>query len=649
IRQLPYLLPYSGYSPLGSQVRIDAVTGLISGKAPAIPGKYSVNVCVSEFRHDTLLNIHRKDFILKIGDCSFAAAELKPSYLTCDGFNLSFQNNNNSPEINSYYWEFGDPNSITDTSTQPTPTYNYPDSGTYFVKLVINRGEKCSDSTISKALVYPGFIPDFDINGSCSLNPYQFIDRTTTKYGIVDSWRWNFGDVATTADTSHLQNPLYQYPSPQSANVQLIVTNSKGCTDTLIKSVDIPDKPILTLPFRDTLICNIDSLQLQSYSDSGNTTATFSWLPALNIINANAANPVVFPKSTTIYSVTVNNKGCINTDSVTVNVIADVQVNIGNDTTICQTDSIQLHPVTNALYFNWAGTGTLSDSTVLDPFIQPLQPALYQLTASVGKCVATDEININVVPYPQANARADTSICFGKTTVLNASIVAQQFTWSPVSSLINENTLTPTAGPQSTTEYILSVTDVQGCPKPFKDTVVVNVVPRILAFAGRDTTIVASQALQLNATGGDLYSWSPSTGMDNPNIANPIVILSSEFDSITYKVKVSNIAGCAQYDDLKVTVFKTKPDIFIPTAFTPNADMRNDILTPKAVGIKQFNFFRVFNRWGLMLYSTTQQGQGWDGTYAGTPQASGTYVFVAQAIDYTGKLITKKGTVVLIR
>ena len=137
--------------------------------------------------------------------------------------------------------------------------------------------------------------------------------------------------------------------------------------------------------------------------------------------------------------------------------------------------------------------------------------------------------------------------------------------------------------------------------------------------------------------------------MDNPNIANPVVILGSEYDTIIYKVKVSTAVGCAAYDDIKVTVYKTMPDIFIPTAFTPNADKLNDILIPKPVGIKQFNFFRVFNRWGLMLYSTTQQGQGWDGTYAGNQQASGTYVFVAQAVDYTGKLIIKKGTVVLIR
>ena len=126
-------------------------------------------------------------------------------------------------------------------------------------------------------------------------------------------------------------------------------------------------------------------------------------------------------------------------------------------------------------------------------------------------------------------------------------------------------------------------------------------------------------------------------------------MLGAQYDSMTYKVKVGTSEGCYAYDDIKVTVFKTQPDIFVPTAFTPNNDGLNDVLRPKAVGMKQFNYFKVFDRWGVMVFNTTQEGQGWNGTYSGAAQPSGTYVFVAQGVDYVGKLITKKGTVVLIR
>ncbi len=644
--ELPYRAPFSGGSPMGTGVKINPKTGIITGIAPTV-GKYVVNVTVTEWRNGVALNDHQKDFIVKVGDCQLAAATLKPTYLTCDGFTLTFENQSTSADINSYYWNFGDGSTTADTSLLARPTYTFPDSGTYAVKLIINRGEACSDSTIAKALVYPGFIPDFKIDGSCALNPYKFTDLTTTKYGFVDSWHWDFGDLSVKSDTSIQQNPVYKYPSPQTITALLVVTNSKGCKDSLTKTLLVPDRPNISLPFKDTLICILDTLQLQAKSTSA--TATYSWFPPTFINNAAIENPLVFPSNTTPYIVTVNDKGCINTDTVTVNVISAVQLSIGKDTTICLTDNIQLQPTTNALYFSWSPPLGLSDTTAKNPLASPLKTTQYKLIASVGKCSATDVINIKPVPYPAANAGTDTSICFGKTTILKANITASNFTWSPVSTLLNENTLTPIAGPQNTTAYILTVTDVLGCPKPVSDTVTVIVIPKVLAFAGRDTAIVAGEPLQLNASGGLIYSWSPTTGMDNPNISDAILNLDASYDTITYRVRVSTPEGCAATDDIKITVFKTLPDIFIPTAFTPNGDRLNDILIPKIVGMKQFNYFRIYNRWGVMLYSTTQQGQGWDGTYGGVAQASGTYIFAAQAIDYTGKPIIKKGTVVLIR
>jgi len=358
----------------------------------------------------------------------------------------------------------------------------------------------------------------------------------------------------------------------------------------------------------------------------------------------------VFPKSTTTYTVTLNDQGCLNTDSVIVNVIPFVTLSLGTDTTICLTDSIQLFPTTNALYFSWSpGSAGISDTTLKNPFARPLSNTQYKLVASVGNCNASDNIRITVVPYPQVTSSPDTAICFGKTTNLIATTTAANFSWTPVTSLLRFNTLTPTAGPQSTTSYVITVTDNLGCPKPASDTTIVTVIPPVIAFAGRDTTIVANQPLQLNATGGVIYTWTPTTGMDNPNIANPILTLGTQYDTVFYHVQVSTPEGCSAGDDIKIIVFKSQPDIFIPSAFTPNGDRLNDILRPKVVGMKQFNYFRVFNRWGQMLYSTSQLNQGWDGTAAGEPQASGVYVYIAQAIDYTGKVVNKKGTVVLIR
>ena len=105
--------------------------------------------------------------------------------------------------------------------------------------------------------------------------------------------------------------------------------------------------------------------------------------------------------------------------------------------------------------------------------------------------------------------------------------------------------------------------------------------------------------------------------------------------------------GCFATDTINIKVFKTQPDIFVPNAFAPGG--RNRILRPIPVGISEFAYFRVYNRWGQLVFHTTEAGRGWDGTIAGKNQDAGTYVWMVRGKDYTGKTISKKGTAVLIR
>ena len=107
--------------------------------------------------------------------------------------------------------------------------------------------------------------------------------------------------------------------------------------------------------------------------------------------------------------------------------------------------------------------------------------------------------------------------------------------------------------------------------------------------------------------------------------------------------------GCFADDDVVVKVYKTGPDIFVPSAFTPNGDGKNDILRPITIGISQLHYFRVYNRWGQLVFSTTELGRGWDGMFNGAQQPANTYIFATEGTDYTGKTVYRKGTSVLIR
>ena len=645
LNSLTYIPPTSGINPFGTITSINVNTGVITSIAPANTGRYVVCVTVEEWRNGVLINQHRKDVILSVANCSTVQPNAGPDDRTCDGFSFNFVNESPNPAIIGYNWSFGDGNS----STQPTPTHTYTDTGRYIVKLKVTAQGGCQDSSSKFVYVFPGFTANINTNGICFQQPIQFSDATQTVYGFVNSWKWNFGDLTTLADTARSRDTAWKYATAGSYNIQLISTNSKGCIDTISKTITVRSEPIINLPFKDTLICSIDTLPLIATS-----TGTAIWTPNINIINSNTFNPLVYPIDTTTYIITVNDAGCISKDSIKVNVLDFIRVDAGVDSAICKTDTFRLHPISDALSYIWTSSTGIAVDDIKYPLVQPLVYTKYYVTANLGKCQDRDSVAINPVPYPQVTAVDVNPICFGGKVQLNANIVGSNFFWRPTNTLLNPTTLNPIAGPSKTTAYIITATDTVGCPKPVSDTIVVEVIPMVTVNAGRDTSIVRNQPLQLFANTNGVpvnssYLWTPNIGLNSDTILNPITILNITADSIKYKVRVTRPEGCFGEDEIVVRVFRTEPDIFIPTAFTPNKDGKNDVLKPITVGITQLNFFRIYNRWGQLIFETKELEKGWDGTINGVPQASGTFVFVAQGVDYTGKVIFRKGTCVLIR
>ncbi|TMI93172.1 MAG: T9SS type B sorting domain-containing protein [Bacteroidetes bacterium] len=643
-QSVPYASPFSADQPMGSGVTINPKTGLVTGIAPDA-GIYVMTVCVNEYRNGLLIATQRKDLQIKVGDCSIAAANLPPLGVNCDNYTSTFTNSGDQSLIHSYFWTFGDPASGTnDTSTLANPTHVFTDTGKYTVTLVTNRGEPCTDtgSTIEK--IYPGFFPAFSSKGICVNKSSQFADATTTQFGVVNSWHWDFGDASAANDTSNIQNPTYTFTKPGTYNVRLIVTCSKGCIDTIINPITIIDKPPIGLAFRDTLICNGDNLQLQA-SGAGN----FSWTPGTNITNANTATPLVNPPTTTKYFVNLDDNGCLNKDSVNVRVVDFVTLKAYSDTTICQGDAIQLHSTGDGLHFLWTPSANMNDATLANPVATTNTTTTYQVVATIGHCFASDNVTVKTIPYPVAHAGPDTTICYNSSAQLQGSMVASSFTWTPAGSLSSSFILNPIATPSKTTAYVLTVTDNLGCPKPGRDTVIVRVLPKVNAFAGNDTAVVVGQPLHFNASGGINYLWSPPTALSSVTISDPIAFYDGSIDTIRYTVRVGDEQNCFDSASITVKIFKTNPQIFVPTAFTPNDDGVNDLFRPIGVGIKSIEYFRVYNRWGQLVFNTTVNEQGWDGKIGGKPQSTNTFVWIVKGIDYLDKPFFRKGTVTLIK
>lgn len=638
---VPYIGSYSPNQPLGPEATINRHTGEISGIAPGV-GRYVVCVAVLSYRNGVLINTHRKDFIVNVTNCDFAGARLNPKGVSCDGFSVNFSNDDFSPLNHTFYWVFGDPKSGTaDTSTLQNPIHIYSDTGVYVYKLIVNRGEQCSDSAIQTIKVYPGFFPKFSVTGKCKNSPIKFTDQSTTNYGSVNFWLWNFGDPSTLADTSLLKNPTYTYSTSGKYPISLTVTTTKGCNKTFFDTINIVDKPAFSVT-NDTLICSIDTLQLNAI---GNGTIT--WSPNYNINNFSIFSPQVSPKKTTTYYATLfESPGCTATDSVIVQVVDQVTLSAGKDTTICTTDTIQLNPQSDGLHYLWTPATSLSSDTAKRPFANPLNTTIYHVQANIGKCFANDQVKITTVPYPNAKAGNDTTLCLGKSIQLIAS-GGSDYIWSPTNFLNNPNIPTPVSTPALSIRYTVQVNDIKGCPKPSFDTILIMVENLVVDAGPRDTIIVVGQPLQLNAKGAaEFFTWTPSTGLNNAHIANPIAKLT---ENQQYILNIESKAGCTATDTINVIVYKVKPGLYVPNAFTPNGDGINDIFKPILIGMRSLNYFRVYNRSGQLIYSTNKPGDGWDGTYKGMPQDQAVFVWTVEGTDYTGKLIFQKGSVTLIR
>ena len=183
-------------------------------------------------------------------------------------------------------------------------------------------------------------------------------------------------------------------------------------------------------------------------------------------------------------------------------------------------------------------------------------------------------------------------------------------------------------------------------PVSFTKNITVDIPPVGIKYP--NVLAVKNKATPLSArfiANGYTYLWMPSTGLNNGAIQKPIFNASNEQ---LYRVRLTSPNGCITMDTVKVSVYDSS-DIFVPKAFSPNKDGKNDLLQPFLVNIVTLKFFRVYNRWGQLMFQSSDSRQGWDGMYNYKPQPLETYTWIAEGIDGNGITIFRKGQTVLIR
>jgi gliding motility-associated-like protein len=345
--------------------------------------------------------------------------------------------------------------------------------------------------------------------------------------------------------------------------------------------------------------------------------------------------------------------GCIEKETAVVALDNTVTASIPAPAPICEGNKVLLAAVSNAESFAWTPADGLSQTNILTPEAGPSATTVYFLTASTGICQQTVEVTVTVNPAPTAEAGKSDTVCYGASTQLHGS-GGNYYSWTPVIYLTDPNVPNPGVNdPLNTTTYNLTVTDGNGCTSLQSDAVVVTVTPPAAVWIGNDTSILAGQPVpmdveDINGSGFESFIWSPATGLDNPDIRDPVA---SPEESVTYTVLASTAAGCQAQATRTLKVYSVaEADIFVPNAFTPNGDGHNDVLHAKPVGIRDFKYFAIFNRWGQRIFYTADPLVGWDGSTGGHyVNATTTYVWMAAGIDYRGVLVERKGTVILVR
>ncbi len=347
---------------------------------------------------------------------------------------------------------------------------------------------------------------------------------------------------------------------------------------------------------------------------------------------------------------------------VTVKVNNFLNVNIGNDTTICEGIAVKLFPTVIPIgaTYQWRSlnepNSTIDSTIILNASVKPLNSSEYVLRASLGGCIREDSIKVFVITKPVVNAGQQVAICLNDSTLLSATIsrvtapgFVTKYLWTPAAGIRNDSLLQTFAYPTKTTLYTLTATTtVADYSCDFVSTGTVNVIvqPIVFANAGRDTIAVKGSQFQLQGSGGSSYQWSsPTATIPNPFTKNPFVVLNN--DAVFY-LKATDAIGCFGTDTVFVKVLNG-PAYYVPNAFTPNGDGQNDIFRAIPVGFANTTYFRVFNRLGILMFETNQYLKGWDGTYNGKPQPAGVYVWTVAGTDKDFKKVALKGTVNLLR
>nr|WP_222840241.1 T9SS type B sorting domain-containing protein [Flavihumibacter stibioxidans] len=549
------------------------------------------------------------------------------------------------------------------TDQNATRSLNNPSSvntGTYYIRAEASTG--CAVIRQVSVTVIP--LPDLVTNNQTVCAPAT-VDLTNPAVTNGSESGLNLTYWADQSATQPLNNPS----SVSSGTYYIRAIAATGCE--IIRSVVVTVNPQPNLVINDPApVCapgniNLTAASVTSGSDANLTLSYWRDINATQTLNN--ANSVT--QSGTYYIRAINSFGCSIVRPVNITVWATPALQVTNPPAVCTPSTVDITSpaittgsdasLSLSYWMNANATNPLNNPNAIS------QSGTYFIRAVNGNgCITIKPVTVTVNALPEISVDAPDSLCLGLSTNLVIRFKGQapfSFTYSDGSQThsvnnINSDVYRLNIKPTATTTYtMLSATD-RNCTNTVQG--IAHTVWITLPIDGKNlppvfTTSNTPTQLQGRNIGDNynMFNWFPPRGLSRYNIIDPVF----NYDKRTeYKIEMRSEAGCVTVDTMRVEIINStepgaRPTLHVPTVWTPNGDGRNDLLFPFTINVRELRHFRVFNRWGELVYETKTIGQGWNGYYKGAIQPIDTYTWTAEAVGINGEIFKVTGLVALMR
>ncbi len=593
-------------------------------------------------------------------------------------------------ETYKVFVDYGDGDTITMPYTGSNVfKHSYKSGGTYKPKAILISTNGCTYplnaiGNVNVDYVKAAFVtPIPQDNSTCGYTTVQYIGSPSKvdQQPASAVYTWTIDGVANVG-----MNQTVKYYTTGDHTVKLQVKSVSGCTDTTTTTtfnVNVHNIPnILNVIRQDTACVNQTIYYEAKVAPSQDPIDSYTWAfgngQQYKSSTDSTANTVYGTAGLAYYdTLFVATQYCKDTlvlNKLVINSSPNVYISPGTDTTICPGVSITFtasNSMPGATTYQWSPNFGLNATTGSVVIAKPTDTVKYVVvgTNSFG-CTDSASVRVGVIqPYTVTIQAIKDSICKGETVELKAvtnAVLPVTYTWSPNTWLDTAKSPIVHATPKSNITYTVFVNNSAGCvfapPNASTDKITIAVGDTLHVSFGADTVrLQGGIQYHLNPMYSDSTLstiWTPATNLDNATLANPTATV---LENVCYQVAATSVFGCKDTAQICIRAFCEASQVFIPNTFTPNGNGLNDYFYVTATGIQKVTSFRVFNRWGQVVFeragfvppayksATFNPNLAWDGKFKGVIAPTDSYVYTCEVMCANGTKFVYTGTVTLIK